>query len=748
MEREIVLQNLAKLVDLNKLKKIRKISDIGNLLGLYEGNVASVAGLKVYADRDPERARVANARQGSVLHVSNTPAMQQLAQPYLIKDILSLANERLEGLRTYDEELKEAEGSFADALSKGRGHRNPAHLLEQALIRGPTGSEAKRGATPFKWDLLYEAADIVIRMFKDAGVSDVMPRHLVPCTPGSTGRGLKISHVMNKSAGEPYFSDEIKADENSHKEFKGTSKGEHLLDCIEQCTKFFKSTNRLAMWDGRAFARGDRATEIGDFEDSETARDNLVLHAKDRLIIAQSFILQTLDGLVTQALMNETSSAPMPEIDMREPWHLSAHFESGMQLTKSIGEKAFSIGTDESAWDQHFAPQSWYLVYLVYKALLPETMNIGVVYTDRPVIFSVEDQARLEAMTPGDRGIITLKYNDENFDTHVKDFEAEMFVISTESYLRRLFASVSGTGVAMGDIIVRGYKTVIDTPKHGKFQCGWGMPSGNFMTFYANSIANLGKLKYIQLASQDPEMRAAYQREFGYLPPRMDLRWSVVRGDDAGQVWEILDDEMDPRWIPSEIMANWLTLTGGKANAKKQETSDEFGRWMLGFAQIFTNENYPRGVASVVRVLERNTFNERDEVVLDDPDSGDDLRPYILLMSKVGRISRLWGIFGAELHPLAEEMSALIQDLDREGRLLPPRTPEERAKASRAFQLVLLRRGTLPVDLEVIIDLWSTGLAPFTEERYRQMEDKLSTNWSPITAHADGRDIWRKPSAA
>jgi hypothetical protein len=418
-----------------------------------------------------------------------------------------------------------------------------------------------------------------------------------------------------------------------------------------------------------------------------------------------------------------------------------------MQIVQTLGDKGFSIGTDESGWDHHFTPQMYYGVYLVYKALLPPTMRIGVIYSDKAVVFQEGDQARLERMVPGLRAPITVTTFDGN-DQKRETFEAELFIVNTESYLRRLFAGASGTDVRFGDVIVSGYKTVIDTPRDGKFLTGFGMRSGNYMTFYANSVANEIKLHYIAAASQDAETSTKFQTEFGYWPPEMRLAWSVVRGDDAGQVWEILAKSPDD-WTPSQLIADWLTMTGGKANAAKQETSDEMGRWNLGFAQMFTNENFPRGVSSLLRVLERNVFNERDEVVLDDPDTGEDLRPYILLMNKVGRISNLYGIFGKEEHPLREELTALLQDIDVEGRMMPPMTEEERRLASRAFMLRLLRRGSIPVDSEVIIDMWNTGLAPFVEERFRENKEKLTGKWSPIKHHVDARPVWRgsKPAS-
>jgi hypothetical protein len=196
----------------------------------------------------------------------------------------------------------------------------------------------------------------------------------------------------------------------------------------------------------------------------------------------------------------------------------------------------------------------------------------------------------------------------------------------------------------------------------------------------------------MEIASTDEWELERFEAEFGYRPPPMTIEWLVVRGDDAAQVWSVPDRSEE--WTISQLYADWAVLFGNKANAKKQDTSDTRGRWRLGFAQLFTNENFVRGVSSVWRVLERNIWNEADEVVRFDPDTGEDFASILAVMNTYGRTNNLYGVWGREVHPRAFEAASLLQDLD-ENRLLPPLDAEERLRAARAYALKLLRRGQI-----------------------------------------------------
>ena len=158
----------------------------------------------------------------------------------------------------------------------------------------------------------------------------------------------------------------------------------------------------------------------------------------------------------------------------------------------------------------------------------------------------------------------------------------------------------------------------------------------------------------------------------------MSLKWLVTRGDDSGSVWQTSAPSIAEQWT------NFILLMGGKANAKKQDTADKKGRWRISFAQIFSNEEYVRGISGAPRVVSRQIWDERDEVVLIDPDGGIDLRKYLLVTARFGRLKNLWGLWDKDEHPIAKPVTDVLQDVDVEDRMLPPLTEEARRASAKA----------------------------------------------------------------
>ena len=720
------LDNLAQVVPLPKLAKMRKLSDLDEYLPF------EAAGLTVRVDENDVRGTTAKHRGGAFVTLSNTPATQIMTRMSDPRDIARLFEESIE--RDYNPNLVEWEGKFNGVL-KPRGGRNPLHMLEMALIGGPTGDPAKKTATPYQWDLFYQAVDRVIKRLKDSVGNQVLPKHLIPSTPASTRRVLKIAHVLKNSAGDPWFSDP---------DVGRTAKQYHLKSAVEYAHRFMQpGESSLPRWPSCSFARGDRAYPWLAALDDEEARDLAVHQKRDRKIDASSFVVQLMDGVFTQALAEGISLSNVPEIDMRAPDRLANHFEHGYNVVQKHGKDVFSVGRDESSWDMHFPPQLWYGCYLVYREMFPPEFDMITAFSDRALLLNSMEMSRLQARGTGVDFSHPFRYMDGTVEK-VKDVDCTSTQIHTDSVLRRMFAAASGNPMRFGHIIVDGYDVLLDTPRDGKFLCGWSMRSGNFCTFLANSLGNWIKSIYLELASHDEDEKAKFAQQFGYTPPSMNLKWFVCRGDDAGDVWEITDRSQD--WKISQLIADWLTFVGAKANAKKQETSDERGVWRLGFAQLYTDEEFPRGVSSMVRVLERHIWNEADEVVTVDPDSGEDLRPYLELMNTFGRTNVLWGLWGRAEHPRAREFTALLQDIDS-NRMLPPLDAEERRLAERAYRLKLMRRGQLPANQldQGIGGFWATPLSSYVQKRY-DSEPRLQDHaWSPVARHpsGDAREFWR-----
>jgi hypothetical protein len=720
---ENYLKHLSTLVPQDELKQMRSLKELKPYLPWNVGGL-------VVSWEDTVQGDTAAGRMGSFLTLSNTPATQVMTRPFDPRDIAGLAERTIE--RDYDPELVEWEGSWQDIL-KPRGGRNPFHLLEQAIGMGPEGSPEKRGPAPIPWDIFYAAVDDLVEILRARIGDEKVVKAVVVATPGSSDETLQIAHVMSNSSGNPVFSDPSSG---------RTAKRYHIRYALNACSKFLRRTAQLPMWPFLVFARGDRAADFDLFLDCEESRDKAVFGKRDRKIDAQSFPLQLLDGIFTQRLANDIADGPVPEIDLREPTRLANHFEAGAGVVRDLGEDCFSIGRDESAWDQHVTPQGWYACYLIYRALFKSEQSVLVFQSDNALVVSQDDLNALADLADGKSRSVRLPAV-RGEDTFPEDVVVTRHTFDADDVLRRMFAGASGTDAQMGNIRVTGYRHVLDTPRDGKIQLGWSMRSGNYCTFLGNSLINWHKTLCIDRMSKDDDVKAEFKQIFGYEPPAMSLRWLVVRGDDAGDVWEVPDRSRE--WKISELIADWLTYTGASANAKKQDASDVRGRWRLGFAQLFTNENFPRGVSSAVRVLERMVWNESDEVVTIDPDSGEDLRDVLLVMNTYGRLNNLWGVWSRDVHPRAKEVSALVQDLDS-NRILPPLTEEERLKAARAWALKLLRRGQISASQldNTLRHFWTTDLPQWALDRYDRTPKLQDKTWAPIKRYDnDARPHWR-----
>jgi len=759
-QHENLLVNLSTVVPVNELRKMRKIKDLFPYLPFEMG------GLQFYVDESPG-SDILTRNTGVVQTLSNKAAMGQIAQAYTPKDIVKLANQRLteEGV-DYDEELKQWEGTVEETFAKARGHTNPFHLLEQLAIMGPTGSDAKRGPTPIPWEVHDGAVRDSIKELHQAGIKDLRFNHLVASTPDGDGRGCPLSHVGNKSAAQPF----------NRSDAKKTQKRYWISEALSYAKKLFvKSTQSLLMFPGTVFKRYDRPTSVEFFQDTEEARSDMVLYAKDRAIIAQSFASQIAEAVVFEPAMRSTQSSRFPQFNMRTPYHTSNVLETIWRWVTAVVaslSRRFTIGIDESGWDHHMTPQGWYAGFQITRALFRPSQRVGCIHSDEFVIFNRATQRRLEEIAVGEVHPIDVRVRISRADgttvEETRTYPASMYELETDQYMRRVLAGVSGNDISLGPIRATGYKHVLDTgpSRDGKVQVGWSMRSGNYCTFWMNSVVNLYKKNVIIRGVRNPQYRTQFKAEYGYeLPTTIAIPHCVIQGDDAVLGVEV-DEEFaqqirDGHVAPSQLLADLISFSGGKANAKKQETSDQLGRFLIGFTQLFANENFPRGVSSWLRVMERMTYREDDETTGFDPRTGDNLSHLTGDMANIARMSNLAGIFGKEIHPLMSLTAGLWQDLDvpeprrdRRGRMLPPFDKKTRDQMSLLFYTRQLRRGQAPPGSEDLFNLFNTPLGDALEERYLREKAQLNSPWSPIhrDSSGDARDKWRnvkkKPSGS
>ena len=276
-----------------------------------------------------------------------------------------------------------------------------------------------------------------------------------------------------------------------------SSKSFNLSDITHKASKFLPETNAIPLWPAAAFARGDRTREWDWMLDNEKSLKDFIRLAKDRLISGQSGALQALDGIFTQLLQDKISASSFLDIDCRESWMLGNHFETGANLTRELN--VYSLGGDEFGWGHYFTPQLWYLGWLIYRSAFAPNATVVVADLKKPALVDGEVMKQLDAMPPGFSKTIRMR---EGETGELMDVNCTAYSVRTDTLLRRIIAGCAGSDIQFGEIRVTGYQYVLDTPRDGKFLCGYSMRSGNFMTFLMNSFGNLIKHEAMDLASK------------------------------------------------------------------------------------------------------------------------------------------------------------------------------------------------------------------------------------------------------
>jgi len=744
------IDNVLKFIPRNELVKMRSLEEVKPYLPATVGGLT----IKVYDGPEPDLVK---ERTNVVRFVSNTPAMGSIAKKYSPFAIARHALQRLSKHpnRDYDPELQKFDGYIDGQPSmdkQARGHTNPFHLFHQMIAMGPDGDMYKRGPAPMPWDVHSRAVRKITTALQSAGVHTLKPAHMVLCTEDSKGDGVPFAMLKDKAAAMPFILNSTRK----------PRKGNWLLEAVNLARKILVPAYRgLLFWPGVVYKRYDRPAPIEIYGETDKALETLILQAKDRAIIAQPFPSQLAEGVILRPVQKAIQSSKVPELDVRTPYHTSNVLEDVGNWVQQEGgsESRFTIGVDESGWDHHMTPQSWYAAFQIVRSCYPKTIKVGWIECDEFVVFDKISQRKLDEVAPGNTIQLEVRTRTTKSDGTVRESicvaKAGMTEIDTDTFLRRVLATTSGNDILLGDIVFSGYRHILETPDDGKVMLGYGMRSGNWGTFLMNSFANWYKAECYQIMATHPVARSQFNELYGYdLPSKLLVTKKLFRGDDAVLGIEV-DSESAQRirqgtLKPSVLLADLIAFTGGKANAKKQETSDTLGRFMVGFSQIFANEQYPRGVSSWTRVMERMMWREEDEATGIDPTTGEDLRYLIGDMGNWSRLSNLYGSFGKGLHPLRDLVIGLWQDLDipelgHPGRLVPPRDAETRVKLNNLFLSRLIRRGQAPPGAEDMVNMWDTDLGPELEERYHKTQE-LRGSWNPISSSTppeDARPFWR-----
>lgn len=765
MSLDVKIPLLLEMMGEDRVRQFKTLDEIHDLLPAQVGGLTVKSALS--GDGEEEKRELLKARTSLVRHVSMTPQMGEIGRRYdpvaLNKYVTKVFKEAQKEI-PLDEVFLEFEGIDPKTMEssvglEGQGHTTPLHLLESVITKGPTGAPQKKGPAPRDPVLYDKACDMLAEEMMSHGIQNLSFDHAVLCTEDSTGDGLPFATLKDKSAGWTAVT--------GSKNIK-PRKGNWIQPALRHVSKIMKKgAKSLLLFPGVAYKRFDRTLKLLYYY-LKANRGDFNIEARDRGIVAQDFSHQSSEAMPFRPVSKGIQGSDYPSIALKTPYHTSFALKEMDSLTHRYtaivdGEKiytTFKMGIDSSEWDNiSVIPQSWYGFLRVMLRLFKPQQRVGIIYSDEFVIFDDETQRSLEMISPGTTKIMDVRVRITNADgtarEEIRAYEAEMYEIDTESYLRRVVAAASCNDIVVGDVQVTGFKHVLKTLEHGNVLVGWGQRSGNWSTYLSNSIMNAIDDKYFSLVVQNDTQRAKFLEAYGYeLPKKFETLRSLIAGDDKVVVVEV-DPEYAARvtngLVPStaDLCADLMDMVGMKVNAKKQEGSGKMGPGYAGFAQMLSYKG--KVYTRITDVIRKFIFRESDEATGIDPLTGNDYRYLIGDLGNQARLANFAGSFGRDPHPWLDYGLGILQDLDvpsgkKSNRLLPPEDSETRAILTRLFNARLARRGQIPAGALEVAGLWDTPAPTKLEERFEKHQSKLKGPWNPIVKGAppeDARMTWR-----
>ena len=254
-----------------------------------------------------------------------------------------------------------------------------------------------------------------------------------------------------------------------------------------------------------------------------------------------------------------------------------------------------------------------------------------------------------------------------------------------------------------------------------------GRRSGDAITGLGNTVTNLVLSYAASLMSFDPSLNKMIQRWASRLDTGDMIQHYVVddfaRGDDRATLITL------PRGgVPSEAIANGLAAVGRRANAKKQEASDEPGRPVFGFANIHVTEFYMGKLLG--RFFKRFHIQESPGIPIETldmlreegNDTGFEDSLVVTTLTARARLAPGHGFPFLSHHPVAREttrygidndqyrLSYITPDsVDDEGNITEEaEKATERAKRVEAAVQARLqaRRSNTAIDLDALQEVW------------------------------------------
>ena len=490
--------------------------------------------------------------------------------------------------------------------------------------------------------------------------------------------------------------------------------------------------------------RGDREVSLdmrkwasrGPDQQYNSAAEQLAAILPSRSVIIVPTCLVLAQSTWAQPMGAYVNDSATPGFDWVDPYHTSVRLEAiragDLAQADTRGPSA-SVGADASGWDRDVTSQDHAMETATYLSLFPERAEL--VYIDSPLPVDVDDEFMATLLVEQKGGKISqleLTGVDEEGGEHIVQCTSRNVEFDYHEFMCKVMTMVNDAPLCWADYEVDATGVLTQVPDIGNGRkyaivSNGGRRSGDAITGLGNTVTNLVLSYAASLMSFDPSLNKMIQRRASRLDTGDMIQHYVVddfaRGDDRATLITL------PRGgVPSEAIANGLAAVGRRANAKKQEASDEPGRPVFGFANIHVTEFYMGKLLG--RFFKRFHIQESPGIPIETldmlreegNDTGFEDSLVVTTLTARARLAPGHGFPFLSHHPVAREttrygidndqyrLSYITPDsVDDEGNITEEaEKATERAKRVEAAVQARLqaRRSNTAIDLDALQEVW------------------------------------------
>jgi hypothetical protein len=556
-------------------------------------------------------------------------------------------------------------------------------------------------AEPIPDDVFWTSWDTVFDRefpgFRDINQT-LSPKHLFVGT--STSGGIVIPN-SDAAAGMRYsnMSNEEIAEALGRDEFNGRpTKGRVFPDALRRAVAWIKGGMPMSgpLYEAVATpatltSRGDREVELllrwlasrGGNQRFHEACDQLAALLPSRSIIIVAVVLVLLQSTWAQPQSEYVVQHAPPGYDWVDPAFTSErlHTIRNADLNPTDREAGIqSCGADAGGYDRDVTGQDISGEVALYCATSPEKVDLLYVDCEWPVDVTQSWVAtKVAELKSGGQEKLQVPIVKMDGALGTADATVEVVSFNFHEMIEKVMTMVNDSPIQWGDYEV-------DAPGH-LFSCegcsvpyvqdrkvvsNGGRKTGDAITGLGNNYSNLIKHEAMATMSRNPKFASMVKRRAAlqgtpYCKDGYYKEDIFAKGDDTA----VLVRPVDPKEKASIAIACGYTSVGMRANAKKQECSDEPGNPVFGFAKIYVDQHYigklfgntgkrvlvqeMRGVNldSIQAVAENNTTDTLSDVLI------------ATTMTVKSRLAPLTGYILLDMHPVAERLVRWVVHNDK-----------------------------------------------------------------------------------